>query len=322
MVMRALVTGVAGFIGSHLAERLVESGTDVVGIDSFTDYYDPAIKRGNLARLSGSDSFTLIEGSLRDLDLADPVGSVEVIYHLAAQPGVRRSWGKEFGIYLDENLLATQQLLEAVKDAGPRRFVFASSSSIYGDAEAMPTPESAAPKPVSPYGVSKLAMEHVCRLYFSRFDVPTVALRYFTVYGPRQRPDMAFNRFIRAASAGEEIEIFGDGLQSRDFTFVADAVEATIAAGTAGTPGETYNVAGGSQATVLEVVEILGELLGTEVAVRHLPPVPGDARHTGADTQKARSDLSYAPTVKLREGLASQQAAQAAGLDREADEPR
>ncbi len=307
--MRALVTGVAGFVGSHLAERLVASGTEVVGVDAFTDYYDPSLKRGNLGRLHGSESFHFVEGDLVELELAPLLEGVDVAYHLAAQPGVRRSWGREFGVYLNENLLATQLLLEAVKDKGLDRFVFASSSSVYGDAERMPTPESAEPKPVSPYGVTKLAGEHLCRLYLTRSEVPVVMLRYFTVYGPRQRPDMAFNRFIRAALAGEPIEVFGDGEQSRDFTFVADAVAATIAAGSDGRPGESYNVAGGSQATVLEVIDRIGELIGQEVAVEHLPPVPGDARHTSASIEKAEADLGYSPNTGLADGLSRQVAA-------------
>ena len=307
--MPVLVTGVAGFIGSHLGERLVESGESVVGIDSFTTYYDPAIKRRNIEHLMSSDSFRLVEGSLREVDLDDLVAGMDVVYHLAGQPGVRLSWGSEFEIYLDENLLATQQLLEAVRGADVERFVFASSSSIYGDAERMPTHESDSPRPVSPYGVTKLAGENLCHLYFSRFDVPTVPLRSFTVYGPRQRPDMAFTRFIQAATEDREIEVFGDGLQSRDFTYVDDAVSATIAAAAKGRPGEVYNIAGGAQATVLEVIELLGELLGRGVPVRHLPSVPGDARHTGADTEKARGDLGYVPQTGLRQGLSKQIAA-------------
>jgi UDP-glucuronate 4-epimerase len=309
--MSALITGVAGFIGSHLAERLVGSGVSVVGTDGFTTYYDPSLKRRNVEALAGSDRFRLVEGNLRDLDLSELLDGVEVVYHLAAQPGVRRSWGREFEIYLNENLLATQLLLEAVRSTEVRRFVFASSSSVYGDAERLPTRESDTPRPVSPYGVTKLAGEHLCHLYFSRFGVPTVPLRYFTVFGPRQRPDMAFTRFIQAATDDTEIEVFGDGLQSRDFTYVDDAVSATIAAGEKGRPGEAYNVAGGAQATVLEVIELLGELLGRAVPVRHLPPVPGDARHTGGDIEKARSDLSYAPQTGLRDGLSQQIAARA-----------
>jgi nucleoside-diphosphate-sugar epimerase len=307
--MTVLITGVAGFIGSHLAERLVASGESVVGTDGFTTYYDPTLKRKNIQDLTRSERFRLVEGNLRELALSDLVAGVDVVYHLAGQPGVRRSWGREFEVYLNENLLATQLLLEAVRDTGVRRFVFASSSSVYGDAERLPTHESDTPRPVSPYGVTKLAGEHLCHLYFSRFGVPTVPLRYFTVFGPRQRPDMAFTRFIEAATESREIEIFGDGLQSRDFTYVDDAVSATIAAADGGRPGEAYNIAGGAQATVLEVIEILGELLGRGLPVRHLPPVPGDARHTGGDTGKARGDLSYVPQTGLREGLSEQIAA-------------
>jgi UDP-glucuronate 4-epimerase len=310
--MRALVTGAAGFIGSHLAERLIDSGVDVTGIDSFTTYYAPDVKRANLERLGQADGFRLVEGDLREVDLPGLLRGAEVVYHLAAQPGVRRSWGSEFEIYLRENLLATQLLLEALNHTDVQRVVFASSSSIYGDAETFPTPESALPRPVSPYGVTKLACEHLCHLYHSRFGVPTVVLRYFTVYGPRQRPDMAFTRFIRAAVGGEEVEVFGDGEQSRDFTYVDDAVTATVAAGSMRAPGETYNIAGGSQATVLEVLTTLGELLSREVAVRHLPAIPGDARHTGADTSKARRELGYAPRVGLRDGIARQLEAQRA----------
>ena len=306
---RALVTGVAGFIGSHLAERLLESGADVIGIDGLTDYYDPALKRSNLEGPGRSEGFRFVEGNLRDVDLARRLAEVDVVYHLAAQPGVRRSWGSEFEVYLNENLLATQLLFEAAKDSGIERLVFASSSSVYGDAESLPTPETAIPRPVSPYGVTKLAGEHLGRLYFSRLNVPIVMLRYFTVYGPRQRPDMAFTRFIQAAADREPIEVFGDGEQSRDFTYVDDAVSATIAAASTGRPGEVYNIAGGSQATVLEIVERLARLVPEEVKVRHLPAVPGDARHTSASIEKAAADLGYAPQVDLEEGLRRQVAA-------------
>lgn len=300
------MTGVAGFVGSHLAEALLASDTEVVGVDAFTTYYEPDVKRANLARASDHDDFQLIEGNLRDVDIGELLAGVEVVYHLAAQPGVRRSWGSEFQIYLDENLLAMQLMLEAVAGTDVRRVVFASSSSIYGDAEQMPTRETEPPRPVSPYGVTKLAGEHLCNLYHSKFGVPTVALRYFTVFGPRQRPDMAFARFIAAATEGRAVEVFGDGRQSRDFTFVSDAVAATIAAGERGAAGGVYNVAGGAQATVLDVLDLLGDLLGQRVSVRHLPPVPGDARHTGADVSRARNDLGYDPKVTLEQGLAAQ----------------
>jgi nucleoside-diphosphate-sugar epimerase len=308
--MRALVTGVAGFIGSHLAERLVDSGASVVGIDSFTTSYDPEVKRTNVQRLVGSERFQLVEGDLRELDLGESLADVDVVYHLAARPGVRRGWGREFEVYLTENVLVLQLLLQAATNAKIGRLVFASSSSIYGDAETMPTPETAAPRPVSPYGVTKLAGEHLCYLYSSRFGVPIVILRYFAVYGPRQRPDMAFTQFMEAAGADQEIEVFGDGLQSRDFTYVDDAVAATMAAGSTGRPGAVYNVAGGSQATVGDVIASLEELLGRSLKVRYLPPVPGDARHTSADITSAQRDLGYAPSITLNEGLAMQLRAQ------------
>jgi UDP-glucuronate 4-epimerase len=304
--MRALVTGAAGFIGSHLTERLLADGTEVRGIDRLSDYYDPGLKRSNLELLEPSPRFSFTEEDLNEADLDSLLEGVEVVFHLAAQPGVRASWGREFEIYLSDNLLATQRLLEASRRHELRRFVFASSSSIYGDAESFPTKESDRPAPVSPYGVTKLAGEHLCRQYFRGFGVPTVALRYFTIFGPRQRPDMAFNRFIRAGLDGEPIKVFGDGLQERDFTYVADAVNATIAAGDRGEPGAAYNIAGGNAATVQGVIEILGDLLGVEPAVDHQDAVIGDARKTGADTTAARQDLGYEPEVSLAEGLRTQ----------------
>jgi UDP-glucuronate 4-epimerase len=302
----ALVTGAAGFIGSHLTERLIDDGVEVRGVDRLWDYYDVELKRANLALLESRSGFTFTEGDLNQLDLGSLLDGVEVVFHLAAQPGVRASWGREFEIYLSDNLLATQRLLEESRHHELRRFVFASSSSIYGDAEHFPTKETDTPGPVSPYGVTKLAAEHLGRQYFRGFGVPTVALRYFTIFGPRQRPDMAFNRFIRAGLDGEAIEVFGDGLQERDFTYVRDAVEATVAAGDRGAPGAAYNVAGGNAATVAEVIETLGRLLGGELAVDHQPAVIGDARKTGADTSRAREDLGYRPSVPLEEGLRRQ----------------
>jgi UDP-glucuronate 4-epimerase len=302
----ALVTGAAGFIGSHLSERLLDDGVEVHGVDRLSDYYDVELKHANLALLESRPGFGFTEGDLNQLDLAQLLDGVDVVFHLAAQPGVRASWGREFEIYLMDNLLATQRLLEESRSHELRRFVFASSSSIYGDAENFPTKETDAPGPVSPYGVTKLAAEHLARQYFKGFGVPTVALRYFTIFGPRQRPDMAFNRFINAGLNGEPIAVFGDGLQERDFTYVSDAVAATIAAGERGTPGGAYNIAGGNAATVAGVIEILGRLLGGELAVDHQPAVTGDARKTGADTSSAREDLGYSPEVPLEEGLRRQ----------------
>jgi UDP-glucuronate 4-epimerase len=310
--LQILLTGAAGFIGSHLAERLLEQGDSVVGVDSFSPYYDPAVKRRNIEAAMGHDSYRLVEGDLRELELEPLVAEADAILHLAAQPGVRPSWGHEFQIYVNDNVLATQHLLEAACGSGIERFVLASSSSIYGEAESFPTAESAVPRPVSPYGVTKHAGEQLCHLYHVAHGVPTVALRYFTIFGPRQRPDMAFARFIEAATKGEALSVYGDGGQSRSFTYVEDAVEATIAAASRGVPGAAYNVAGGSQASVLEVIQILEGLLGREIAVEHMPPVPGDARKTGADTAAARRDLGFEPRVSLEEGLARQVDAQAA----------
>jgi UDP-glucuronate 4-epimerase len=312
--MTALVTGVAGFIGSHLAERLLDDGVQVRGVDRLSSYYDPSLKRGNLAPLLTREGFEFVEGSLLELDPATMLESVEVVYHLAGQPGVRVSWGRQFDIYVEDNILSTQRLLEAARERSLQRFVLASSSSIYGDAEHFPTTESELPAPVSPYGVTKLAAEHLGRLYHRGCGVPTVALRYFTIFGPRQRPDMAFSRFIRAGLEGKSIEIFGDGLQERDFTYVDDAVEATIAAGTDGQPGSVYNIAGGNHATVDRVLAILGDLVGEPLAVERLDAVVGDARKTGADISRAREELGYEPRTSLEQGLARQLEAVRAGL--------
>jgi UDP-glucuronate 4-epimerase len=304
--VRAVVTGAAGFIGSFLTEALLERGDEVVGVDCFSTYYGADRKRGNLTAASELDRFTLVEGDLNELDAADLLDGADVVFHLAGQPGVRASWGEEFDIYLRENVLTTQRLLEAARAQPVARFVVASSSSVYGQAERFPTREADTPRPVSPYGVTKLAAEHLCHLYHTAFDVPVVPLRYFTVFGPRQRPDMAFSRFIAAALEDRPLMIIGDGRQTRDFTYVADAVAATIAAGDVGMPGKIYNVAGGCQASVLEVVETLERLLGRALTREHLPPVPGDPRRTGADVSAARADLAYAPSTGLETGLSRQ----------------
>jgi len=284
----------------------------VIGVDSFSPYYDPALKRRNLETALEHDSFRLVEGDLLELDLAPLLAEADAVLHLAAQPGVRPSWGNEFQIYVNDNVLSTQRLLEAACGTGIDRFVLASSSSIYGEAESFPTTEDATPRPVSPYGVTKHAAEQLCHLYRVAHGVPSVTLRYFTIFGPRQRPDMAFARFIEAATEGRSLNVYGDGGQSRSFTYVDDAVSATIAAATRGEPGAAYNVAGGSQATVLEVISVLEGLLDRPIAVDHEPPVPGDARKTGADTTAAERDLGFAPQVSLAEGLARQVDSQAA----------
>lgn len=304
--MRAVVTGVAGFIGSHLAEALLDRGDEVVGVDSFTSYYEPDRKRANLEHVRRQEGFRLVEGDLNALDLAELLDEVDVVYHLAGQPGVRASWGTEFEVYLDQNVLTTQKLLEAAKTGELQRFVVASSSSIYGQAEHFPTKESERPLPVSPYGVTKVSAEQLCHLYKTAFGVPATMLRYFSIFGPRQRPDMAFSRFIDAALSGRAMTILGDGGQSRDFTYVGDAVAATLAAAERGVPGRPYNVAGGCQTTVLEVIETLERILGQTLEREHLDPMPGDPRKTGADISAAQQDLDYVPAVGLEEGLTRQ----------------
>ena len=304
--MRVVVTGVAGFIGSHLAEALAKRGDELVGIDSFSPYYGVERKRANLGALAGDDVFTLVVGDINELDLESLLEGIDVVYHLAGQPGVGASWGQAFDVYLAQNVLTTQKLLEAGKATNVKRFVLASSSSIYGQAERFPTRESDVPQPVSPYGVTKAAAEQLCHLYHQAFGIESVILRYFTIFGPRQRPDMLFSRMISSALDSRPLTIIGDGHQSRDFTYVADAVAATIAAADTGISGSTYNIAGGFQATVLEVVELLEQLVGRPLAREHVDPVPGDLRKTGADTSAARRDLAYAPSVSLEDGLARQ----------------
>jgi nucleoside-diphosphate-sugar epimerase len=301
--MRALVTGAAGFIGSHLSERLIDAGHEVTALDAVTDYYDADVKRTNLKAVAERGART-VEADLRTADLPVLVAGTDVVFHLAGQPGIRASWGERFSDYLSHNVLATQRLLEASAAAGAGRFVFASSSSVYGDAERHPTPEDAPPAPVSPYGVTKAAAEHLVGAYHRATGLPVVSLRYFTVYGPRQRPDMAFNRFMHAAIEGRPIEVYGDGEQGRDVTFVADAVAATVAAaGSAAAVGRTINVGGGSVVTVNECLRLLREVSGRELEVVHLEAQVGDARRTSADLTLARDVLGYRPGTGLEDGL-------------------
>jgi UDP-glucose 4-epimerase len=304
--LRVVVTGVAGFIGSHLSERLLAAGHEVVGIDCFTDYYERSRKEQNLETSRSSDRFRFEAADLVDADLAPLLDGADAIYHLAGQPGVRPSWGNQFDRYVRDNVIATQRLLEALKEAPIKRFVFAGSSSVYGDAERFPTKETALPRPVSPYGVTKLAAEHLTHLYTRNFGIPAVSVRYFTVYGPRQRPDMAFSRFMQAMTAGEDIEVFGDGEQTREFTYVSDAVDGTIKASTADVIGQIFNLGGGSRVTVNKVLATLEEISGLSVRRQNLPAAPGDPRHTGASINLARERLGWEPRVSLREGLAQQ----------------
>jgi nucleoside-diphosphate-sugar epimerase len=307
---RCVVTGAAGFVGSHLAERLLAMGATVVGVDSFTDYYDRGAKESNLEALRGRRGFDLVTSDLAEEPIEPWLESAVVVFHQAGQPGVRASWGAGFAGYARNNVIATQRLLEACRDRpGLRRLVNASSSSVYGDAESLPTSEDVLPLPVSPYGVTKLAAEHLCRAYAVELGVPAVSLRYFTVYGPRQRPDMAFTRFCRALLAGAEIRVHGDGRQTRDFTYVDDIVTANVAAATAPADrvvGNVYNLGGGTRITVNEVLKMLFRLAGRKTAVRHVEDQPGDARHTAAETARARHDLGFLPATPLEEGLQRQ----------------
>ncbi|MFH0809954.1 MAG: NAD-dependent epimerase/dehydratase family protein [Pseudomonadota bacterium] len=301
--MKYVVTGAAGFIGSHLAERLLAEGHEVIGIDNFADYYEERLKRRNLARCLDTAGFTLIEADLLTLDLPRVLEGAEAVFHQAAQAGVRASWGENFRIYTDFNILGTQRLLEAARATRLPKFVYASSSSVYGDASQLPAREDATPRPVSPYGVSKLAGEHLCCLYNRNFGVDAVSLRYFTVYGERQRPDMAFNRFLRWGAQGKPIQLYGDGEQSRDFTYVGDIVEANVLA-LKGRPGAVYNIGGGSRVTMNESIAIMERLVGRAFNVERLAVQDGDVRHTAADITRAEKDLGYRPKVNLHEGLA------------------
>ncbi len=306
--MRCLVTGVAGFVGSHLAERLLEAGHEVIGVDAFTDYYARDLKEGNLRGVRGRVGFTLMEADLNDLDLVALLEDIDWVFHQAGQAGVRASWGRDFAIYTACNITATQQLLEAaVRAPRLKRFVYASSSSVYGNARALPVTEETLPQPVSPYGVTKLAAEHLCLLYWHNYRVPAVALRYFTVYGPRQRPDMAFHKFLKAMLLGQEFTVYDDGYQTRDFTYITDIVEANLQAAQAPeAAGQVFNIAGGSRVSVREVIATMEDLLGKPAQIRYQPPALGDVRDTFADTMRAQRILGYQPRVSLRDGLAEE----------------
>jgi nucleoside-diphosphate-sugar epimerase len=304
--LRYLVTGTAGFVGSHLTERLLAQGGEVIGVDAFLDNYSRERKLSQIDAVLEQPSFRLVEGLLQEMDLVELLEGVDQVFHLAAVPGVRPSWGKAFQDYADNNLLATQRLLEACREAGVQRLVYASSSSVYGDTAQLPMHEDALTLPFSPYGVTKLAAEHMVRLYYRNFDLETVSLRYFTVYGSRQRPDMAIQRFLLAAAEGGTVTVFGDGEHSRDFTHVADIVDATIRAAARGTPGRVYNVGGGSRVTVNELLALIEQVTGRRLSVERTPAKPGDVRATLADCSNAKQDLGFTPRVSLKEGLEQQ----------------
>lgn len=305
--MRALVTGSAGFVGSHLTEALLARGDSVVGIDCFNDNYGRSQKLANLRTITDWDSFEFVPVDLARGDLAELTAEADVVFHLAAEPGVRSGWGPRYGHFVRNNILATQHLLDALKDRDDVRLVFASSSSVYGDATQRPTPEEATREPLSPYGQTKVAAEHLCHLYAANYGLDYACLRYFTVFGPRQRPDMAFHTFGRAALDGRPITVFGDGHQTRDFTYVGDVVEATLSA--AAVPlgdRRTFNIGGGAPASVMDVLALLRAMVAGELQVSHLPAERGDVRDTAADVRQARDVLLYRPQTGLEEGLRAQ----------------
>ena len=304
--MPYLVTGCAGFIGSHLCERLLGQGLRLAGVDCFTDYYAREIKEQNLKSFLKHPNFSFHPVDLNSAPLQELIKEVDGIFHLAAQPGVRASWGRSFEVYLQHNLLALQKLLEAAKEQGGPRIVFASSSSVYGDTDRFPTPETAAKQPLSPYGVTKLAGEALCDLYCKNYGLDIISLRFFTVYGPRQRPDMAFHRFFRALLQGQPIHVYGDGRQTRDFTYIADILDGVIAAMEKGVSGRAYNLGGGHQRQLLEVIRLLAQFCDRDPVLQFEPVQKGDVRDTYADNSLARAELGCDPKSDLKTGLAEQ----------------
>ena len=303
--MKILVTGAAGFIGSHLAERLLKEGYTVVGVDSFLAYYPRRIKEHNVKGLNGKKGFEFVEGDILELNLDKLLGGIDAVFHQAAIAGVRSSWGAGFDEYVRNNILGTQLLLEACRDRQLKKFVYASSSSVYGDSDELPIKETSPVRPVSPYGVTKLSGEQLAYLYFKGYGVPVVSLRYFTVYGPRQRPDMAFHKFLKAVILGGEIEVYGTGEQTRDFVYVRDIVEANmLALDSKKAAGEAINVGSGTRVSVNRVAEVLKSLLNkTSVKNMYVDPRVGDVLHGCAAITKAGEILGYRPTVSFEEGL-------------------
>jgi UDP-glucose 4-epimerase len=302
--MRLVVTGAAGFIGSHLCDRLLEAGHEVVGIDGYVPFYPREMKERNLAKAKASSNFTLHETLIeKAADLPSLLKGASAIYHLAAQAGVRASWGDDFAGYVEHNVLGTQKLLEAAVRATVPRVIYASSSSVYGDAAELPLRESMALSPVSPYGVTKLAAEHLVHLYGKANDLSVTSLRFFTVYGPRQRPDMAFHRFLKAVRDAQPITLYGDGEQTRDFTFIADLIDVLQCSLVQGKPGLVYNVGGGQRISVLKVLEAIATVTGREVRIDRQEGQKGDMRDTLADTAQAARDLGFIPKTPLATGL-------------------
>jgi UDP-glucose 4-epimerase len=300
---KVIVTGAAGFIGSHLCDRLVERGDEVVGVDCFTDYYARGTKGRNVDAARGHAGLRLVDADLSEADLPALLGDASIVYHLAAQAGVRASWGREFELYLRHNVRATQRLLEALKGRSGVRLVFASTSSVYGKRAPLPTPEDATLQPNSPYGATKVTCEHLCALYAENWGLDYCSLRYFTVYGPRQRPDMGFHKFLRAILAGRPLDVYGDGGQSRDCTYVDDVVEATIRAGEVRARSRVFNVGGGSRRPLGEILETMQAIVGRRAVIRYAAPMEGDVPHTHADIGRSRAEFGYNPRTPVEEGL-------------------
>jgi len=304
--MKSLVTGAAGFIGSHLVEKLLGAGHDVVGVDSFLDNYPRHFKENNLANFLQHPKFTFVGEDLTRTDLTRLLQGVDYVFHLAGQPGVRSSWGSEFSRYTENNISATQLLLEAAKDKKLSKFVYASTSSVYGDTTDLPMREDGLTRPVSPYGATKLAAEHLCHLYSKAYGVPTVALRFFTVYGPRQRPDMFFHIFMRALLTGDQVPLYDDGEQTRDFTYCGDIVDGLVNAAQYPGQGEVFNLGGGSQVSLLGAIDLAEKLAGIKANLQRFDRQRGDVRHTRARLDLAREKLNYRPQVGLADGLRQQ----------------
>jgi UDP-glucose 4-epimerase len=305
--MRALVTGCAGFIGSNLSESLLARGHSVVGIDSLTDTYAREAKLHNVGKAAEQKHFRLLTHDLASEDLTSHLRGRDVVFHLAAEPGVRNSWGRRFQAYVRNNVVATQNLLEGVVRTGVPRLVFASSSSVYGASAQLPVEENGTLSPISPYGVTKLAAEQLCRAYAESSGIEVVSLRYFSIYGPKQRPDMAFHRFLRAAIENDEIVLYGDGGQTRDFTYVDDVVAATVAAAERdGLAGEVLNIAGGASVSLAGALGVIEELAGLKLRVTRRAPQAGDVRDTWADTSRAQEKLGFQAATALEDGLKRQ----------------
>jgi len=303
MVTNILVTGCSGFIGSNLVESLLGMDYKVTGLDCFTDYYPSEIKKKNMTNFVNNKNFVFIKNDINVADLKKVIQDIDYVFHLAAQPGVRASWGQNFEIYIKNNILATQKILEACKDSDIKKFIFASSSSVYGNANKLPINEDAPKNPISPYGVTKLAAENLCNLYYENYNIPTVSLRYFTVYGPRQRPDMAFHKFINSVLNDTPITVYGNGKQTRDFTYISDVIDANILAMRNGVNCEVYNIGGGSRISVSDVIKIIEQITKKRARIEYKQSQKGDVKDTYADINKAKNRLKYQPNVNIKTGL-------------------